>query len=207
MQELQFYRLTTQTLRKRNSHKEGDSGSTQELFDSDQQRTAPCTACAWFLTNRAASAARGTGRPPRSPRLRNALENCSHRKTEIAVANSAHERTDQFIRHAFSAPDLEAKVLFFVDLPFPKLLSQICWTPKLVIVSKDEESQLKAALQVAWQLTARRRKRHSVILVVAWCNEEVVGLQGRLMDGFWRTLECDEPAWCAEIVRFCVNGC
>ena len=50
VQELQVYRLTTQTLRKRNSHEEGDSGSTQDLFDSDEQGTAPCTACTWFLT-------------------------------------------------------------------------------------------------------------------------------------------------------------
>ena len=36
----------------RNRHEQGDSGSTQVLFDSIQhwqQRTAPCTACTWFL--------------------------------------------------------------------------------------------------------------------------------------------------------------
>ena len=50
MQELQVYRLTTQTLRsRRNSHEEIDSRSTQDLFDSDEQGTALCTACTWFL--------------------------------------------------------------------------------------------------------------------------------------------------------------
>ena len=84
-QELQVYRLATQTLRRRNSHKEVDSGSTQYLFDSDQQRTAPCTAYACNFDNQPASAERWTERLPRSPRLRNELQNRSHRKAEIAV--------------------------------------------------------------------------------------------------------------------------
>ena len=32
-------------LLERNSHEEGDSRSTEDLFDRDQQRTAPCIAC------------------------------------------------------------------------------------------------------------------------------------------------------------------
>ena len=73
--------------KKKNSHEEGDSGSTQDLFDSDQQRTASSVHGVQrkIFDNRAASAARWTGRQRRSPRLRNALQNRSHQKAEIAV--------------------------------------------------------------------------------------------------------------------------
>ena len=85
MQELQVYRLTPQTLRKKQPRRRRQRVHSRSLRQGSTAHSSVHSVQRKIFDNRAASATRWTGRLPRSPRLRNALQNHSHRKAEIAV--------------------------------------------------------------------------------------------------------------------------